>query len=1509
MNNMLAFLYIASLFVLGGAAFSLMWKNLIDVKNEQFRKYNAKPHPEAPKEGEEILYIGTREVESSSDFYQSLRERMNEIEEDDGDGDIDSTDTNLTSGDTWAHASKLSYLPNGIVTNQTRVGYGNNDFVDPLASDESPDGPVRPRYIQLDSHQPYQINLNSMWPLDAVAFNMIRRHEPETTIEGFTNPAKYLSFTHGAMGTQIGLTPNAKFGNFDLFHTGTNISLPFKDGTFADWNPGRTPWPTRSAGELVYSTKPTIFFYRQLPTSVTTGSNGDGKHGPIGYNAATASMQYLRHTYPYQSPWWVTNLIVSESLGPMHDTYNDFIGNDLKYIARNYTVVPEFRISENYKFYDDVIKHYRQYSTTKVFELDEEYDETLGTKTFKVKRNFGISYNFYDHKLNFLKIHGADVTASSDLQSMISNGFTTDRWSYDDIKDFRLIDNTKQEKHYQNISGSEYFNKRYVHTDRIKNFTYLMHDKGFGTDVVPSEISFECDAIKKLLPYEGFYPMTRTVQIGSYFKKAFEPHVIDGYSFKNNFVDSDTHAGASNATGSHVLVVDGIAYETISGSGLPGGQTLDSKKQAMMQSLLEPFFAPGLLYNSIKSGIAVDYPVYLQKPPQYYGSAMSASEAINAAIPNDATFNGQQDELLKMTTGSLGHGGYQMMGVANAMPAYLMSRPDYRMPFEALYDLKKMNILAMDSAIEKTPYSNFLVSDFLWGSGSNRITGKRVQGSSETILPHDQGSLDYIPNAHLKKFPSEINTPEIRLYEASINNYLAETMEFFLEPQDVEKNIKFPIISTQRSERIKGAIPGFSYYMDFRLEMGQDHVMCEGPRRSNFIFSSSIPYAEGPLSSSLRGYLYGPPIQTIPTLESTPGSTIGDKGGSGSHHHFNFESAFAANLTDPSYQAWTPPYFYGESRITFKYKPNIRQEEFEDAHKSIITSSFYFEKYNISAGLTPKIPSTSSVSLGSFTRMKIDASIDMFSEPIRFQPVPGLNGAESSVWYAMPKWVCPVLDFSSSVSARHKTLSYDDEGNPNIKLESVHNSYHDETTGRSMWGGYGTDPYDKNMMTFVDSLSDKAVGKSKGIYFSLSETFAENAFETTSAPGYVSDLESPEGYFVERESTVNNILTGSLVHLLFEPNKKDTSLEVGKMASGKNISEAIAIIPYFEQPVELNFTSVQDDNLEGILEEESKDINSKVLRNVFRTRQIIPGKFFLGIHDQTFEKVLSAILIEKFYKSDSSEYENLTKNWRNYDEHNQSTLSNAVNCDVGKMILNLIGQINAPSHRGYQLPPEFDFIHNNKIKPFQIIVIPFQHKLQKQDLIDIYQGVMPEPSFRTEEVFSKINVHPGLQHAIDDPNLISSFTVPASSEGTGVGDNGGKIMLTNFNLANFLSPLPLISDLRFQITDALNESQNVKQYEAKPTGITSSKEFYEKMKFMVFKIKQRGVSNYRRYKERNLATHLETNILKAGNERLNFANFPRSYDIYADEIYGPNWPYDNFSLIETAKIDTKIKVD
>ena len=85
--DMLAFLYIASLFAIGGAAFSLMWRNISDIKKETTRRYGTRTHPEAPKDGEEILYVGLKPVESP-DLYQSLRERIDEIEDEDDDGDI-----------------------------------------------------------------------------------------------------------------------------------------------------------------------------------------------------------------------------------------------------------------------------------------------------------------------------------------------------------------------------------------------------------------------------------------------------------------------------------------------------------------------------------------------------------------------------------------------------------------------------------------------------------------------------------------------------------------------------------------------------------------------------------------------------------------------------------------------------------------------------------------------------------------------------------------------------------------------------------------------------------------------------------------------------------------------------------------------------------------------------------------------------------------------------------------------------------------------------------------------------------------------------------------------------------------------------------------------------------------------------------------------------------------------------------------------------------------------------
>ena len=73
-----------------------------------------------------------------------------------------------------------------------------------------------------------------------------------------------------------------------------------------------------------------------------------------------------------------------------------------------------------------------------------------------------------------------------------------------------------------------------------------------------------CEAILKFLPYDGFYPAERATQLGTLFSESI----------------------ASNTR------LEGT--------------------EANLRTLLQPFFAPGILFNSIKSGIAVDYPIFNQ---------------------------------------------------------------------------------------------------------------------------------------------------------------------------------------------------------------------------------------------------------------------------------------------------------------------------------------------------------------------------------------------------------------------------------------------------------------------------------------------------------------------------------------------------------------------------------------------------------------------------------------------------------------------------------------------------------------------------------------------------------------------------------------------------------------------------------------------------------------------------------------------------------------------------------
>jgi hypothetical protein len=56
MNNFLVIIYFTLFALIAGGAFAMMWANVQSI-NKEMRKPKKPQHPEAPKEGDELLYV------------------------------------------------------------------------------------------------------------------------------------------------------------------------------------------------------------------------------------------------------------------------------------------------------------------------------------------------------------------------------------------------------------------------------------------------------------------------------------------------------------------------------------------------------------------------------------------------------------------------------------------------------------------------------------------------------------------------------------------------------------------------------------------------------------------------------------------------------------------------------------------------------------------------------------------------------------------------------------------------------------------------------------------------------------------------------------------------------------------------------------------------------------------------------------------------------------------------------------------------------------------------------------------------------------------------------------------------------------------------------------------------------------------------------------------------------------------------------------------------------------
>ena len=164
---------------------------------------------------------------------------------------------------------------------------------------------------------------------------------------------------------------------------------------------------------------------------------------------------------------------------------------------------------------------------------------------------------------------------------------------------------------YANSTVDNFF-KTYSHTDFLKYFNVMYSDhEGI---LEPNKITLTCHGVKKLLPYKGFYPADRTLQLATLFSQSYSSTQFGTDSYSDN---------------------------------------------AKRRISLAPFFAPGILYNSIKSGIAVDYPIYTKQP-----GSTTAGGTVTATTPY-----------------ALGASG----NATRAGSTYRLSGAfDYRLPFDSL---------------------------------------------------------------------------------------------------------------------------------------------------------------------------------------------------------------------------------------------------------------------------------------------------------------------------------------------------------------------------------------------------------------------------------------------------------------------------------------------------------------------------------------------------------------------------------------------------------------------------------------------------------------------------------------------------------------------------------------------------------------------------------------------------------------------------------------------------------
>jgi hypothetical protein len=372
----------------------------------------------------------------------------------------------------------------------------------------------------------------------------------------------------------------------------------------------------------------------------------------------------------------------------------------------------------------------------------------------------------------------------------------------------------------QNSDETDFY-KVYSNSDFMKYFEIVREDH--KSLFKPRSVTLKCRALKKFLPYNGFYPADRTLEIAAAFSSSYGDHI--------------SYTGA------------------------------DSGINARYNVFTKPLFAPGILFNTIKGGLAVDYPVMTgsYSASIAVGDTGSVAYAALTTSSYQIASNSRTYSINATTVGTNGSGHYGHGGRTHN------EGWDKRIPFEALVNPERY-------------MSNF-------------------------NIVHDEPS----PYCRIRATASYAGTRTDENYRNMMHNFLAESINFFLK-----KGRTTQIVSNPENQW-KTMTPGQPYGMRVKIYRSRATTMQASGSWGNYPLPQHV-FGDGKASFEMysRASAFGPPVGSGELDWGTAGFSTDYKVVPGS-----VTGTYAWSPANGIYASHTPPYTDGESWVDIIYYPFV----------------------------------------------------------------------------------------------------------------------------------------------------------------------------------------------------------------------------------------------------------------------------------------------------------------------------------------------------------------------------------------------------------------------------------------------------------------------------------------------------------------------------------------------------------------------------------------------------------